>query len=51
MTLMNRLRARRAAPPRGITFCDTCGQVCDATCRSNAIRDRVRTTVLAMGPR
>ena len=29
------------------TFCDSCAQVCTPACRSKALRDHTRTTVLA----
>jgi hypothetical protein len=36
-------RRRTAAVLAATTFCECCGQVCTAECRSAARRDRVRT--------
>jgi hypothetical protein len=36
---------RRAAQPRGVAFCDSCGQVCTPACRSQARLEQVRTQV------
>lgn len=44
------LRRRRAASDRNVTFCETCGQVCTATCRAEARYDRTRTAALANLP-
>lgn len=33
-----------------VRFCDSCGRVCDAACRSKARRDGVREQVLSGGP-
>lgn len=33
-----------------VSFCDSCGRVCAATCRSKAQRDAVREQVLSVGP-
>lgn len=32
-----------------VAFCDSCGRVCDAACRSKAQRDTVREQVLSAG--
>lgn len=40
-----RIRTKLTAP-RNVTFCESCGQVCDAACRSDAVRDRARTAAL-----
>lgn len=37
--LLHRLTASRGR----VEFCDSCGQVCTAKCRSEALRDRMRT--------
>jgi uncharacterized cysteine cluster protein YcgN (CxxCxxCC family) len=41
------LRRRRTAELSTVSFCDGCGQVCTAGCRSAARYDRVRTAALA----
>lgn len=38
LQLIQRLTGRRGP----VEFCDTCGQVCTAACRSQAHRDRMR---------
>lgn len=40
MNLLRRIRAALTAPGTQ-TFCETCGQVCDAACRGAAVHDRV----------
>lgn len=30
-----------------ISYCETCGEVCDPRCRADAIRERARTQALA----
>jgi hypothetical protein len=32
-----------------VEFCDRCSRVCDAVCRSQAVRERVRAQVLRHG--
>ncbi|MEP6600083.1 MAG: hypothetical protein ABJB98_11690 [Actinomycetota bacterium] len=39
MKLLHRLRSALGGHPY-VTFCDSCGQVCDAKCRAGAIRER-----------
>lgn len=46
MRWIERARQRRL---RGVTFCDGCGQVCDAACRQQAVREHHRMTVLQLG--
>ena len=36
---------------RVVTFCERCGQVCDASCCARAIRERARSRALANGVR
>ncbi|MEU4680350.1 hypothetical protein [Micromonospora sp. NPDC023737] len=40
------MRRRRADHVRGLTLCESCGQVCTAACRADAHRERGRTTAL-----
>ncbi|GAA2718107.1 hypothetical protein ACFY2R_28200 [Micromonospora olivasterospora] len=38
---------RRSTHPQGVTFCESCGQVCTAACRADARHERTpRTTAL-----
>lgn len=48
MRWIERARRRRL---RGVTFCDRCGQVCDAACRRRAAHDRREVTALLYGAR
>jgi hypothetical protein len=43
-------RARRLA---AVTVCETCGEVCDAHCRADTLRDRAWATAMTFqaGPR
>ena len=41
------LRRRRTTDLSTVSFCDSCGQVCPAACRSAARYDRIRTATLA----
>jgi len=41
---------RRTRRLRRVEFCDGCGQVCTATCRAEAHRDRVRTAATTHFP-
>ena len=38
-------------PAETVEFCDRCGTVCDAACRSRQVRDRVIDQGLRHGPR
>jgi hypothetical protein len=50
MTLIRRIGT--ALNPTGtVTFCESCSQVCDATCRANAVRDRARNSALLFAHR
>lgn len=40
---MLKILRRRAAQWRGVEFCDSCAQVCTATCRAEARREHTRT--------
>jgi hypothetical protein len=33
-----------------VTFCDSCSQVCDRGCRSDATREQAQTRLLRMRP-
>jgi hypothetical protein len=44
MRFLRRIGARQASRA---SFCDSCGQVCTAACRSEALRDHTRTAALA----
>jgi hypothetical protein len=46
---MMRLLRRRAAALRGVSFCDSCAQVCTADCRAATHRDRARTSAFYLG--
>ncbi|MET7751108.1 hypothetical protein [Micromonospora sp. NPDC005367] len=39
-------RRRHASHLRGLTLCESCGQVCTAACRAGAHYERSRTAVL-----
>lgn len=43
---MIKLFRRRHTAAHGVTFCDSCGQVCTADCRTDARYERTRTTAL-----
>jgi hypothetical protein len=47
---MTRLRRRLRPTIDTTSFCDSCGQVCTAECRSAALRDRARAQVLLTIP-
>lgn len=32
-----------------VTFCERCGQVCNSTCRADALRERARLQMLSYG--
>ena len=46
LKLVERLSGRRGR----VDFCDACGQVCTAQCRSQAHRDRMRTKSMHVAP-
>lgn len=37
----------RSTPPRSVTLCESCGQVCTHACRADAIRERDRIHALS----
>jgi hypothetical protein len=41
---------RRAKRGTRVAFCDSCGQVCTASCRAEARRDQIRTDALRAFP-
>ncbi|MCW3816150.1 hypothetical protein ONA91_17035 [Micromonospora sp. DR5-3] len=43
---MIKLFRRRHVDVQGVTFCESCGQVCTAACRADARYERTRTTAL-----
>jgi epoxyqueuosine reductase QueG len=43
-------RRRTATIVRGVTFCDTCAQVCTADCRAATRRDQIRTAAMSHLP-
>lgn len=50
-TMLKGLRGRIAQRRlETVGFCDSCGRVCAAACRSKAQRDAVREQVLSAGP-
>jgi hypothetical protein len=51
MKVVEMLRLLRKPKELAVEFCDRCSRVCDAACRSQAIRERVRAQVLHHGGR
>ena len=51
MSFGARIRGARTRWLAGVTFCDACGQVCDAACRANAVRERARVDTYHRLPR
>ncbi|MDQ3893327.1 MAG: hypothetical protein M3292_01480 [Actinomycetota bacterium] len=45
------LRLLRKSKGFAVEFCDRCSRVCDAACRSAAVRERARAQVLRYGGR
>jgi hypothetical protein len=37
---------RRPRKLAAVTVCEPCGEVCDARCRADTLRDRARTTAM-----
>lgn len=47
-TLISTLFRSRSA---NVVYCESCASVCDSACRSNAVRDRARSSATAYSPR
>jgi hypothetical protein len=47
--MRERLRKRRTRRAAAVQFCDSCGSVCDAACRSEAAREAPRQQALVYG--
>jgi hypothetical protein len=45
------LKLPRKSKELAVEFCDRCSRICDAACRSGAVRERARTQVLRFGGR
>ncbi|NUR77403.1 MAG: hypothetical protein HOQ28_14100 [Thermoleophilia bacterium] len=45
------LRLLRKSKEVAVEFCDRCSRLCDAACRSQALRERARAKVLRYGGR
>lgn len=43
------IRRRRRRLLASVTFCESCGSVCDRACRARQLRDAHRDRALAMG--